>query len=106
MLLVAVAVRQRRGGGGRPLLARFAIVAAGGLFGHLGPAYRGRTVRRVNSESDAIVRVEGLHKRYGSSGPEAVAGIDFEIRRGEMFGLLGPNGAGKTTTIGTITTRV
>jgi ABC-2 type transport system ATP-binding protein len=35
-----------------------------------------------------------------------VAGIDFEIRRGEIFGLLGPNGAGKTTTIGTITTRV
>jgi ABC-2 type transport system ATP-binding protein len=55
---------------------------------------------------DAIIRVEGLHKRYGSSGPEAVAGIDFEIRRGEIFGLLGPNGAGKTTTIGTITTRV
>jgi ABC-2 type transport system ATP-binding protein len=56
--------------------------------------------------ADAIVRVEGLHKRYGASGPEAVAGIDFEIRRGEIFGLLGPNGAGKTTTIGTITTRV
>ncbi|MEA2467264.1 MAG: type transport system ATP-binding protein [Thermoleophilaceae bacterium] len=53
-----------------------------------------------------IIEVQGLHKRYGSSGPEAVAGIDFEIRRGEIFGLLGPNGAGKTTTIGTITTRV
>jgi ABC-2 type transport system ATP-binding protein len=60
----------------------------------------------VNSGGDAIIRVEGLHKRYGSSGPEAVAGIDFEVRRGEIFGLLGPNGAGKTTTIGTITTRV
>jgi ABC-2 type transport system ATP-binding protein len=60
----------------------------------------------MNSGGDAIIRVEGLHKRYGSSGPEAVAGIDFEVRRGEIFGLLGPNGAGKTTTIGTITTRV
>ena len=30
---------------------------------------------------------------------EAVRGIDFEVRRGEIFGLLGPNGAGKTTTI-------
>jgi ABC-2 type transport system ATP-binding protein len=30
---------------------------------------------------------------------EAVRGIDFEVRRGELFGLLGPNGAGKTTTI-------
>jgi ABC-2 type transport system ATP-binding protein len=57
-------------------------------------------------ESEAIVKVEGLHKRYGASGPEAVAGIDFDVRRGEIFGLLGPNGAGKTTTIGTITTRV
>src|SRR4051794_13525490 len=53
-----------------------------------------------------IIEVRGLHKRYGSNGPEAVAGIDFEIHRGEIFGLLGPNGAGKTTTIGTITTRV
>ena len=55
---------------------------------------------------DAVVRVEGLHKRYRDEGPEAVAGIDFEVREGELFGLLGPNGAGKTTTIGTITTRV
>jgi ABC-2 type transport system ATP-binding protein len=53
-----------------------------------------------------VVRVEGLHKRYRAEGPEAVAGIDFEVREGEIFGLLGPNGAGKTTTIGTITTRV
>jgi ABC-2 type transport system ATP-binding protein len=62
-------------------------------------------VRAVNS-AGPIIEVRGLHKRYGSSGPEAVAGIDFEIHRGEIFGLLGPNGAGKTTTIGTITTRV
>jgi ABC-2 type transport system ATP-binding protein len=54
----------------------------------------------------AVVRVEDLHKRYQADGPEAVAGIDFEVREGEIFGLLGPNGAGKTTTIGTITTRV
>jgi len=54
----------------------------------------------------AVVRVEGLRKRYRAEGPEAVAGIDFEVLEGEIFGLLGPNGAGKTTTIGTITTRV
>ncbi|WP_211241699.1 ABC transporter ATP-binding protein [Patulibacter minatonensis] len=53
----------------------------------------------------AIV-VEGLRKRYGSDGPEAVKGIDFSVAQGEIFGLLGPNGAGKTTTIGVITTRV
>jgi len=42
------------------------------------------------------VRARGLHKCYGSF--EAVRGIDFEVRAGEVFGLLGPNGAGKTTT--------
>ena len=30
---------------------------------------------------------------------QAVNGLNFEIRKGELFGLLGPNGAGKTTTI-------
>ena len=58
------------------------------------------------TESVAVVRVEDLHKRYQAEGPEAVAGVDFEVLEGEIFGLLGPNGAGKTTTIGTITTRV
>jgi ABC-2 type transport system ATP-binding protein len=36
-------------------------------------------------------------KSYGSF--EAVKGIGFEVRQGEVFGLLGPNGAGKTTTV-------
>jgi ABC-2 type transport system ATP-binding protein len=45
----------------------------------------------------AAVEVRGLHKSYG--GVEAVRGIEFEIRSGEVFGLLGPNGAGKTTTV-------
>src|SRR5947199_9981982 len=41
--------------------------------------------------------VRGLRKSYSSF--EAVNGIDFEVRPGEVFGLLGPNGAGKTTTV-------
>ena len=45
----------------------------------------------------AAIRVEGLRKSY--DGVEAVRGIDFEVRVGEVFGLLGPNGAGKTTTV-------
>jgi ABC-2 type transport system ATP-binding protein len=43
------------------------------------------------------IEVEGLHKAYGAH--EAVRGISFQVRRGEVFGLLGPNGAGKTTTV-------
>ena len=49
------------------------------------------------ADSDPIIRVRGLTKSYGSL--EAVRGIDFEVRAGEVFGLLGPNGAGKTTTV-------
>ena len=44
-----------------------------------------------------VVSVRGLTKSYGEF--EALKGIDFELRAGEVFGLLGPNGAGKTTTI-------
>ena len=47
--------------------------------------------------SELIVSVRGLVKRYASR--EAVAGIDVEVRRGEIFAFLGPNGAGKSTTI-------
>ena len=46
---------------------------------------------------DAVITVRGLRKRYGDM--EAVAGIDLDIRRGEIFAFLGPNGAGKTTTV-------
>ncbi len=49
------------------------------------------------------IQVEDLHKTYSSSfgrrRVEALAGIDLEIARGEVFGLLGPNGAGKTTAV-------
>jgi ABC-2 type transport system ATP-binding protein len=51
----------------------------------------------VSARSEPVVTVRGLVKRYGSR--EAVAGIDLEVRRGEIFAFLGPNGAGKTTTV-------
>ena len=47
--------------------------------------------------NEPAIAVEDLRKSYGDF--QAVRGIDFEVRSGEVFGLLGPNGAGKTTTV-------
>ena len=47
---------------------------------------------------EAVVRVDGLRVRYPGAARDAVAGIDFAVSAGEVFGLLGPNGAGKSTT--------
>lgn len=44
-----------------------------------------------------MVEVKDLKKRYGDK--QAVNGISFSVKRGEIFGILGPNGAGKTTTL-------
>jgi ABC-2 type transport system ATP-binding protein len=49
------------------------------------------------TDNEFAIYVRGLRKSYGSF--EAVKGIDFEVRPGEVFGLLGPNGAGKTSTV-------
>jgi ABC-2 type transport system ATP-binding protein len=49
------------------------------------------------ADHEFAIYVRGLRKSYGSF--EAVKGIDFEVRPGEVFGLLGPNGAGKTSTV-------
>jgi ABC-2 type transport system ATP-binding protein len=51
---------------------------------------------------ETILKVQGLRKFYGKL--EALQGIDFEVRRGEIFALIGPNGAGKTTTLRIIAT--
>ena len=47
--------------------------------------------------SAAAISVTDLQKSYGDF--QALRGISFDIREGEVFGLLGPNGAGKTTTV-------
>ena len=53
-----------------------------------------------------VVEVRDLVKQYRKAKVNAVDGVSFAVRRGEVFGLLGPNGAGKTTTVGVLTTRV
>ena len=50
---------------------------------------------------EAIV-VDGLRKRYGEV--QALDGVSFSVRAGEVFGLLGPNGAGKSTTVRVLVT--
>jgi ABC-2 type transport system ATP-binding protein len=47
--------------------------------------------------NEVVIRVAGLTKRFGDL--VAVADLDLEIYKGEIFGFLGPNGAGKSTSI-------
>jgi ABC-2 type transport system ATP-binding protein len=62
-----------------------------------------KTPEAGNSKSEAIVSVRGLTKIFkdfwNRPKARAVDNVDFEVRRGEVFGLLGPNGSGKSTTV-------
>jgi branched-chain amino acid transport system ATP-binding protein len=51
--------------------------------------------------SETLLKVAGLKVAYG--GIQAVKGVDFEVREGELVTLIGSNGAGKTTTMKAIT---
>ena len=58
---------------------------------------------QASASAENIVAVRGLTKVFkdfwGRPKARAVDNVDFEIRKGEVFGLLGPNGSGKSTTI-------
>lgn len=47
--------------------------------------------------TETAIQATGVHKRFGATA--ALAGLDLEVRTGEIYGLLGPNGSGKTTLI-------
>ncbi len=57
----------------------------------------------ANGERENVVAVRGLTKVFkdfwGRPKARAVDNVDFEVKRGEVFGLLGPNGSGKSTTV-------
>src|SRR3972149_5116590 len=63
---------------------------AGG-YGHANP-------RGANPVASTAIEVSNLRKKFGDL--EALRGISFAVKAGEIYGLLGPNGAGKSTTIG------
>jgi len=60
----------------------------------------------ASTDTSPAIEVRDLVKRYQKSKANAVDGVSFQVRPGEIFGLLGPNGAGKTTTIGVLITSV
>src|SRR4051812_34881124 len=57
-----------------------------------------RTNAGGRPQGPVLASLRGARKRYGAL--EALAGVDLELRGGELLALLGPNGAGKTTAIG------
>lgn len=56
------------------------------------------------TNSELMIEARDLRRSFKDN--EAVRGISFSVRRGEIFGLLGPNGAGKTTTIRMLTGQI
>lgn len=58
------------------------------------------TDKRGGERTEPILRLEGITKSFGAV--EALRGVDFEVRAGEVVGLVGDNGAGKSTLVKTI----
>ena len=89
-LLIAVILWRPRGV--FPWFARL----YGWIIDHLPIPGSGQGVNEI-----VLLEVEGLAKRFG--GVQAVVGLSFYVRTGEILGVIGPNGSGKTTTFNLIT---
>ena len=79
-----------------PLPVHDAVVAGGAL---------------APAREDLVIEAVGLRKTYRGRGRkakevQAVRGVDFAVRTGEIFGFLGPNGAGKSTTLRMLATLI
>ena len=61
----------------------------------------GKQKAKYSNPDDVILSVKGLKMYFG--GLKAVDDLNFEVKKGEIFGLIGPNGAGKTTVFNCIT---
>jgi len=67
---------------------------------------------KAQPDLQIAIEVRGLTREYTSRSffgtvskvTKALDGIDFSVKKGELFGLIGPNGAGKTTTVKILTT--
>ena len=94
--LFAAAARRRHP---RPPLRRAGRCPRGRPLPRRQPGRRERCHRPV-AAGEALLRVRGLHKSF--RGVKALAGVDVDVRRGEILGLLGPNGSGKSTFINVV----
>ncbi len=95
-------------GSPRELLERTGEADLDAAFIHLLPEDRRRGHKTLvvppftgNGDEEPAITAKGLTMRFGSF--TAVDTVDFEIRRGEIFGFLGSNGCGKTTTMKMLT---
>src|SRR5918992_2441408 len=74
--------------------------AEGSEKGRESPMFgRKRTEAPQASPDDLMIRAVDVHKTYdtGTTKVQALRGVSFEVRRGEMVGVMGPSGCGKTT---------
>ena len=62
---------------------------------------KAQSASNITLPDDVLLRVRGLKMYFG--GLKAVDDLDFDVKKGEIFGLIGPNGAGKTTVFNCIT---
>ena len=60
----------------------------------------GGTAGAETADAEGIVRVDDIHLNFG--GVKAIAGVGFEVNRGEISSIIGPNGAGKSSMLNVI----